>query len=83
MPKQYYKPAVLIVVLVLGGLVGGIAVSLYVPWYVTLTMAAFGAYLCTYAMRMAAESVLKTALHDSDFYEMVRQKGILRLDPRP
>lgn len=79
-PKRHRIKQAIIRSVLYGGVGVGLVLFIFVPWYVALLVLFLAFSISAYATRTAAKAVLLTALADPDFYEMVRQRGILRPD---
>ena len=79
-PQKYRTQQAIIRALFFGGVILGIALFFFVDWYVALAVLVFGLFMSTRATQFAAKGVLETALADPAFYQMVTEKGVLRVE---
>lgn len=83
MPDTFRKQQALLRAFAFGGIIAGIALFFFTDWLFALAVLLFGTYMTAQVPRAAAKGVLQAALRDAQFYEMARDKGILRVEAGP
>ncbi|RDI60145.1 hypothetical protein [Microvirga subterranea] len=81
MPHHVRKRQALIRTATFGLMILGLILFFFVKWYIAAAVLFAGMFMATRATKAAGEGVLEAARADPRFYELVTEKGILRIEP--